>query len=337
MAVASQVLALADQSGDDELALLGHLELAIAEHWSAKYESAFGHYEAGRRLYEARRQQAPTSTVRGVGDFVPVGYLDLGVGALGLGAWSMALLGWPDRALDRVRAAVALAHDLHDPFSLAYALFMECIVHTMRRDLMAQAKRAEEVIALSEANGFAVWLGAGRINHGQARVLGGESGAIADVFAGMGLLAETGNQGGAPDLIASLAEMYMIGGQLADARGAIETAFAVAAQTGQPGAAPNLHRLQGMIALEEPADAPQRSVEAETTAEEYFRRAVDVARAQGQKLAELRAATSLALLWRGQGKRAEARDLLSPLYGWFTEGFETRDLIEAKALLEELR
>jgi predicted ATPase len=85
------------------------------------------------------------------------------------------------------------------------------------------------------------------------------------------------------------------------------------------------------------AEGPQRGVEAETRAEECFRRSVDIARAQGQKLVELRATTSLARLWRDQGKCAEARDLLAPVYRWFTEGFDTRDLVGAKALLEQRR
>ena len=117
--------------------------------------------------------------------------------------------------------------------------------------------------------------------------------------------------------------------------GPIETGFAIAVQTGQSGADANLHRLQGEIALRM-ADGPERSIEAETAAEESFRRALDAARVREGKSVELRAAMSLARLWRDQGKRAEARDLLGPVYGWFTEGFDTHDLVEAKALLEEL-
>jgi predicted ATPase len=84
------------------------------------------------------------------------------------------------------------------------------------------------------------------------------------------------------------------------------------------------------------SDGPERSIEAETAAEECFRRALDAARVREGRSVELRAAMSLARLWRDQGKRAEARDLLGPVYGWFTEGFDTHDLVEAKALLEEL-
>src|SRR6185295_6924492 len=142
-------------------------------------------------------------------------------------------------------------------------------------------------------------------------------GAVADLPPALALCAETGNQGGAPDMFAALAETYMVAGQLVDARGAVETGFAIAVQTGQSGADANLHRLQGEIALRM-ADGPERSIEAETAAEESFRRALDAARVRDGKSVELRAAMSLARLWRDQGKRAEARDLLGPVYGWFT-------------------
>src|SRR5262245_32985013 len=115
----------------------------------------------------------------------------------------------------------------------------------------------------------------------------------------------------------------------------VETGLAIAAQTGQPGADTHLHRLHGEIVLRM-VDGPGRSVEADGTAELCFRRALDVARAQEAKSLELRAAMSLARLWRDQGKRTEARALLAPIYAWFSEGFDTGDLIEAKALLDEL-
>jgi predicted ATPase len=115
---------------------------------------------------------------------------------------------------------------------------------------------------------------------------------------------------------------------LAEARATIETACAVAAQTDQHFHDAELYRLKGQVLLASPAHA---------AAEGLFRQALAIARSQEAKSFELRAATSLVRLWREQGKRAEARALLAPVYGWFTEGFDTRDLQDAKALLEELR
>jgi hypothetical protein len=263
---------------------------------------------------------------------MPLSYLDLGVIALAQGSWSLWTLGWPDRAVARARTAVALAHELGDPFNLAWALTAECIVHSLRRDVTAQRERAEEAIALSETNGFPLFLGLGRLYQGAARVATGEIDALADMLAGLALCAETALQAGAPSTLCLLAEARMAAGRLVEARGAGEMGLAIAAQTGQPGADAGLHQLQGELALKN-VDGPKPRVEAETTAEECFRRALDIARAQDARSEELRAATRL---WRDQGKRAAARDLLAPIYAWFTEGFDTLDLLEAKALLDEL-
>jgi predicted ATPase len=221
-----------------------------------------------------------------------------------------------------------LATQLGDPFSLAFALSFAILVHWLRRDVTAQRERAAETIALSDAQGFPFWLGLSRTFHAAARVADGEPGAVADVSAGLALCAEDGRQGAAPAMLALVGEAYLAAGQLAEARSAVETGLAVAAQTGQPFFDAELQRLQGEIVLAtggEPADA-----------EVLFQHAVDIARAQEAKSFELRAATSLARLWQRQGKRDAARALLAPLYAWFTEGFDTRDLKEAKALLEDL-
>ena len=145
----------------------------------------------------------------------------------------------------------------------------------------------------------------------------------------MALAAETGNQVGAPGFFALLAEAQQAAGQLAEAQGTVATGLAVAAQTGQPFFDADLHRLDGDLLLATGGTADEAAAR--------YHRALAIAREQGARSFELRAATSLARLWRDQGKRAEARALLAPVYAWFTEGFDTRDLIDAKALLDELR
>jgi hypothetical protein len=204
----------------------------------------------------------------------------------------------------------------------------QTVVHSIRRDAGAQHERGAEVIALCEAQGFPLLLGVGRAFYAAARVTQGDPGALAEMMAGLALAAETGSQTGAPQLFSLLAEAQQFTGQLADARATVATGFAVAAQTGQAYFDADLHRLDGdlLLAIGGPVDE----------AAARYHRALAIAREQGARSLELRAATSLARLWRDQGKRAEARDLLAPLYAWFTEGFDTRDLIDAKALLEEL-
>ena len=229
----------------------------------------------------------------------------------------------------RAPEAVALARRLDHPFSLAYALFFETAVHSLRRDAAAQRERATDVIALSEAQGFPFWLGVGRAYPGARpaswTAIPARSPRCMEASRSS---AETGNQLGAPALFCSLAEAQRAAGQLAEAQGTIATGLAVAAQTGQPFYDADLHRLDGELLLATGGTADEAAAR--------YHRALAIAREQGARSFELRAATSLARLWRDQGKRAEARDLLAPVYGWFTEGFDTRDLKEAKALLEEL-
>jgi class 3 adenylate cyclase/tetratricopeptide (TPR) repeat protein len=325
-AQAARVLMAAEQSGDRVLALIGNVELANAEYWLGNFASVLVRAEAARSLYEAGRDHALVSTFS----------QDPGVAARGYSAWSLWQLGWPDRALVSAREAVELAQRLAHPFSLAWALSFETILYSMGRDATAQRERAQEVIALCNANGFPLWLGIGRVNHAAARVGDGETEAVADLLAGMALAAETGLQAGAPGMFTQLADTYLKAGQLDEARGAVDTGLAIAEQTGQRFADSDLYRLQAEIILKT-AEGQTARVESEKTAEECLRRALDIAHAQEAKSLELRAANILARLWRDQGKRAEARDLLAPVYAWFTEGFDTRDLIEAKALLDELR
>lgn len=333
--LAARVLTLAEETGDRELALLGNVEFAVAETWKGNPASSVRHFDAARVLYE-ERETAPVSAADGSCAVLPVSYLDLRVISLAFGSWPLCNLGWPDAAIARAREAVSFARDLDDPFNLAYALVTEAVTHWFRRDLAAVRERADEAVALSEVNGFPLWLGVGRVYHAAARVVSGDNAAVADILAGLAICAEIGNQGGASDMFAVLAEALIAVGQLADANGAVETGLALAVQTGSPVADSTLHRLHGEIALKM-ADGTGRSINAEAKGEECFRRSLEIARAQESRYFELRAATSLARLWRNQGKRAEARDLLAPIYEWFTEGFDTGDLIDAKALLDELR
>jgi predicted ATPase len=145
---------------------------------------------------------------------------------------------------------------------------------------------------------------------------------------GLALAAGTGSQTGAPGFMLLLAGAQQVAGEPAAAQITVATGLAVAAQTGQPAWNADLHRLDGdlLLALGGAADE----------AAARYTRALDIAREYGARSYELRAATSLARLWQQQGNRAEARDLLAPVYAGFTEGFDTRDLQEAKTLLARL-
>jgi predicted ATPase len=219
-----------------------------------------------------------------------------------------------------------LAH----PFSLAFALFFETVVHRSRRNAGAQRERAAELIVLADAQGFPFWRGVGRMLHGMARVTTGEGDAgLAEFAEGLALSAGTGNRGGVPGLLYSLADSQRAAGRHADALGTVDSGLAVAAATGQYYQDALLHWLKGELLL---ATEPANTAEAEA----LFCRAIEIARSQQAKTFELRAARSLARLLRDQGRPADGRTLLAPVYAWFTEGFDTGDLIEAKALLDEL-
>jgi len=312
----ARMLAIAERIGDGQTAAVGHYQVGAAEYYQGKFASSLAHLEAGRALYRPR----PTHGA--------LGNIDYGSAVLTMIAWNLWPLGWPDRAVARAREAVELARKIDHPLGLANALFFEASVHWLRRDAAAQRERTAEVIALSETHGFPFYLRLGRMWHVAARVAAGEPEAIADLLAGLGLAAGARLQGGAPEFFVLLGEAYMTAGRLIESRGTVETGLAITKQTRLAYYDAELHRLRGEVVLATRASPKE--------AEAFFDSAIKISRAQDAKSLELRAATSLARLWRDQGKPTEARDLLDPLYAWFTEGFDTADLKEAKALLEEL-
>nr|UXE44076.1 hypothetical protein Hi04_10k_c1000_00030 [uncultured bacterium] len=317
-ALAAEVLAAAEAAGDRVQALFAHTRVAVPEYAQGKFASSLAHCERAIALYDSGQDHR---LVRTFGD-------DQGVVALSYAAFDLWFLGQPDAALARVGAAVTFARRLNHPLSLALALCHEAVVHQVRGEIVAQRERAADVVALSEAQGFPFFLGVGRAFHAAACVMAGDCSALLEMLNGLALAAETGNQFTAPGMLAFLAEAQRAAGQLAEAQGTIATALAVAAQTGQPFFDADLHRLDGDLLLATGGTADEAAAR--------YRRALAIAREQGARSFELRAATSLARLWRDQGKRAEARALLAPVYGWFTEGFDTRDLVDAKVLLDAL-
>jgi predicted ATPase len=320
--LAERVLAMSDETRDLSLVLFGHRIAAQAKLYQGCFAASLAHCERAIALYDPTRDPG--------GAFHHGFAQDPCVAMLGLAAWNLWYLGHADRSLDRAREGVTRARTLGEPFTLAFALFFETLVHELRREWRAQRERATEVIAVADVQGFPVWRGIGRIYHGLARVNAGEGAdALAEVAEGLALSAGTAHRGAVPAYLLALADGQRAEGRHADALGAVESGLALATETGQHLSDAGLYHLKGELLL---ATDPASSAEAEA----HFRRALDIARAQEAKSFELRAATSLARLWHRQGKRAEAHALLAPVYSWFTEGFDTRDLVEAKALLDDL-
>ncbi len=319
-ALAERILELVRETGEDVPLVLGHEGVAIVEFVRGEFASALKHSEQAAAIYDPSRHQV-TTVLPGA---------DQGVAVRDWAAASLWCLGYPDRALERAREAIDMARSLAQPFSLCHALYAAANLHWFRRDVESQRELTDQLIALGETQGFSLWLAAGKIHRGATLAISGAGGiAVAEVVEGLTLWGSIGHQLTAPEALALLAGVQQAAGQLAEALGVTETALAVAEQTGQRFWDAELHRQKGELLLQSQAGS-------EAEAEQLFRRALEIARAQEARSFELRAATSMARLWHCQGKDAEARALLAPVYGWFTEGFDTRDLVEAKALLEEL-
>ena len=231
--------------------------------------------------------------------------------------------------MQRSHEALSLAQSL-DPFSVYFALQMAGQVHELRREVQAAHERFEAALALATEHGFVEWLPITMNQRGWTLAAQGHYEAgIAQMRQGIAALQATQTRMGLPRLLARLAEAYGNSGQVEAGLGVLAEALAVVETTGERRDEAELYRLQGELLLRQAVpDAPQ--------AEACFQQALAMARRQQARSWELRAAMSLSRLWQQQGKRAEAYELLAPIYGWFTEGFDTADLQEAQALLAEL-
>jgi predicted ATPase len=244
------------------------------------------------------------------------------------GAYDLWHLGYPDRALASIQDALTLAQQLAHPFMLAHALAFAARLHLSRREGQLTRERAEAAFALAAEHKIAFYLAHGTIFRGRALVEQGQgTEGIAQIRQGLAAYRATGAGG---DLLplALLAEAYGKVGQPEEGLLVLREAQAELTK-GWRYCEAELYRLNGELLLGISAD---NYAEAETC----FHQALNIACHQQAKSLELRAAVSLSRLWQRQGKRAAAHELLAAIYGWFSEGFETADLREAKVLLEAL-
>jgi predicted ATPase len=223
-----------------------------------------------------------------------------------------------------------LAHALSHPYSLAFARCWAAIVSQFRRDVPAAHEQAEAAVALLTEQGFPQWAAFGTSVHGWALGMQGQGEAgMAQIRQGIADCRATGAMLRVPYFNTLLADVCAHLGHTQDSLQALAEAHTLVEQQEERWWEAEVARLRGVLLLRQPGTPP---AEAETC----FHQALDVARRQEAKSLELRAAMSLARLWQQQGKRAEAHALLAPVYHWFTEGFDTADLQEAKALLDAL-
>jgi DNA-binding SARP family transcriptional activator/predicted ATPase len=253
---------------------------------------------------------------------------DCGVIARSSLAWALWFLGYPNQALEQMQGSLTLAEALVHPPSLALAQGLGCVLHAVRRDAQAVRELAEACIHLSNERGFPYSLGMGVIFRGWALAQQGQ------VEEGSGKMHQAMTQAqsmgigvGHPHRLILLAQIYGNSGRVGEGLELLAEALDISRRTGECVYDAEIHRVKGELLLLQGAEAG---------AEASFQRAIEVARGQDAKSWELRATTSLCRLWQEQGKHKKARRELAAIYGWFSEGFDTADLQEAKALIEEL-
>ena len=255
---------------------------------------------------------------------------DLRVTALFWRSWALWLLGYPEEALADAECSLKDAREIGQAGTLMFALAETSFTQILCGNYAIAIEQSDEVIALADKKGSLLWDALGRMNQGCILALTGKSSdAVQTIIAGIVAWRATGGSLFTPLRLSYLAEAYAQLHQFEDAWRCIGEAMIAVTTTKERWFEAEAHRMAGEIALISPkSDAVK--------AEAYFERALAVARQQQAKSWELRAAMSMARLWREQGKPQQARELLAPIYGWFTEGFDTLDLKEAKALLGEL-
>jgi predicted ATPase len=342
-----QLLRLAQRVHNPVILLGAHSALGTTLFYLGKFVPSKEHLQQSIALYEP--QKHPFLAFRYGQD--PGGFCRC---FAGLVLW---FLGYPDQALKRSHEALTLAQDLSHPFSLAFALNFAALLHQLRREGQAAQELAEATIKLSTEQGFPFWVAMGTILRGwMLAKQGQEEGGIVQMRQGLAAYRATGAEASRPYFLALLAEACGGTGQTDEGLALLAEALVAVHKNGGHFSAAELYRLKGelllvqegkkqkpVLSLVERAKAvpPLRRTdrdksEKESEAEACFQKAIDVARRQSAKSLELRAVMSLSRLWQRQGKKEEARQMLAEIYGWFTEGFGTTDLKEAKALLEDL-
>jgi class 3 adenylate cyclase/predicted ATPase/DNA polymerase III delta prime subunit len=300
--------------------LVGHRILAHSLIYSGDYRAALAHFETAASLY---RPDEHRDSAFHYGQ-------DIGVSAFVVLSWALWHRGYPDQSARAADRALAYSRELGHAHTLAHALGLAGMAAVFARDVDTVHTRSNDCVALASEHGFAHWAARGRILQGWAVAQRGEATTgIARIREGMAAEEATGARVYTPFDLALVAEALALAGKIEEGLATLDDALAKAAVSGERGWDAEIHRLRGELTGRLPHPDPAK-------AEESFRTALAIAREQGTRGYELRAATSLARLWREQGRRGEARDLLAPVYDSFTEGFDTADLKEAKALLHQL-
>jgi TOMM system kinase/cyclase fusion protein len=319
-ALGEQLLSLAQQTQDAAMFVAAYVVLGPTLYYLGAVVSAHTDLAQGIALYDSQEYDASTLLY---GE-------DTGMTCRCYAARALWCLGYPDQGLTQSQAAMALAQQIANPFSLGFALGNIAAFHQIRREVRAAQAYAEAAISIATEQRFPQLKANGSLLHGWALAQQGQAKEGSEqIIQGLTAWRATGAEIARPYYLALLAEAHGTLGEPEAGLMALAEALTLADTTGERWYEAELYRLKGELLL-------QQSLDNQAEAENCFHHAIAIAQNQQAKSWELRAATSFTKLWQRQGKHQEAYDLLAPVYYWFTEGFDTADLKDAKALLNEL-
>jgi predicted ATPase len=317
--LAAQFLTLAERQGTTAPLMIGHRLMGISLLTTGDISEGRAHFDQAIALYDPAHHRPLAMRFS----------VDAGVSILSYRSWALWLLGYPEAALADSREALKDTREIGQAATSMYALFHASMTHTWCRNYVAAAALDDELLTLANEKNSLFWKADGILVRGSILALTGKASEVVQMItSGITALRSTGGTGFSVYL-KDLASAYAELSQFDDAWRCIGQAMTEVETTKGKTWEAEIHRIAVEIALKSPQPDTVK-------AEAYFERALALARAQLAKSWELRAAMSMARLWRDQGKRDAARALLAPVYGWFTEGFDTLDLKEAKELLDEL-
>jgi len=318
--LAARFMTLAEKQGATVPLMIGHRMVGLSLLSTGGIAQSRAHLDRSITLYDPPAHRAMASRF---------GH-DNRVAASIYRSWALWMLGYPEAALADAERAITHARELGQAATLMLALCFTSLTYSLCGSYSAANARLDEDLALANEKGAALWRAFGMLSQGCVLALTGKSSDAAQtITAGLAEFRATGSTFWTPLFLSYLAKAHAELRQFDDAWRCIDEVITAVQATKETLCQAEVHRVAGEIALL----SPERDV---AKAEAHFERALTVARAQQAKSWELRAAMSMAGLWRDEGKVQQARELLASVYGWFTEGFSTRDLKEAKALLDAL-
>jgi class 3 adenylate cyclase/predicted ATPase len=320
-----QLLQLAQSMRDPTALMEAHYALGVLLYSLGEFTAAHAHFEQSIAMYDLQEHRT-RAFLYGV---------DPGIISFSIDALVLWQLGYPDHALKKSHEALNLAQQLSHPYSSVYALSFAGVLQYFLRQAQAVEERAAAALRLASEHGFPMWLGFGTALRGWVLVEQGQTAeGISHLRQGLATWQATGAEVWRPYFFTLLAEAHGRVKKTEEGLALADEGLTLVQNRGERFCEAELCRLKGELFLQ--PGARDVESEAEKRAENYLCEAVELARRQNAKSLELRAAMSLSRLWQQQGKKSDACQLLAMIYGWFTEGFATADLQEAKSLLEKL-